>query len=563
MEHKKRQQEALRCYRPTHKQWLFHKSTASERIVRGGKRSGKTVCAGIEFASAVTGIPILNPWGNPCKRHYPKRDMLAWVIGWDLAHIGQTVYRVLFESGYIRILPKKDGSWETWNPANPDHAARQAEAIPAGSMIPDRLIIGGSWSWENKAEHVFKTVEVRNPWGTTKICAFPSTAIQAKQGDAVDLIWIDEDVRFPQHVSEWQDRLGDRGGRLIWSAWPHGANDALVEMSERAAEQRDMDEPDVFEVVLRFSDNPFISEEDKRKQVGRMRSEEDRRSRDYGEFLLDTFTMYDFVPQRHGVYKITENTPHLIQYAGELLNDIYSQNSEFPDDWTRYIAIDPSHTRTACLFGVVPPPMFKGIPLGRTLIIENELVVKRAGAEELAKAMSPFMRRRYEAFIMDHNMGRQTRVGSSTGTTTYTLYEDAFRRAGYRSRLTKSGFFPGNNSVTSRTMEVRTMMLPDQNGIIKLRLAMDKTPATQREFMTYRKKMVMDQVLDEPANSRIHDCMNALEYLVSYIYCSPEPYIEPGKYSKGSPAFRRARQLLSKWKGESANFCHVGPGELK
>lgn len=555
--------EALRCYRPTQNQLRFHESLASERIIRGGKRSGKTVAAAAEFASAVTGIPILRPDGTPIPRKYPERDLLCWVIGWDLTHIGQTIHKYLFRSGYFDILPNSDGTWRTMNPADPADAERAAERRPAGAMIPDRLVIPDSWGWLDKAENVFRQVQVRSPWGVSMICAYPSTSIQAKQGDAVDLIWIDEDIRFSAHVSEWQDRLSSKKGRLFWSAWPHGTNDALVEMSERAAEQAEDDHPDIMEVVLRFSDNPFIDDNEKRKAVARMRTEEDRRSRDYGEYLLDRVVMYDFIPAKHGIVKILPDDPYSAKFADDPLCKIYTREGEFPYSWTRYLSVDPSHTRTAVLFGVVPPPEYGGYHLGKVLIVENELIAKKASAYDLAKAVREIARdRRYEAFVMDHNMGRQTRVGLGIGSTVMSIYEDAFRRVGLESRASKSSFIPGNNIINSRTSEVRAMMNPDSDGRIRLRFVLDKTYHTQREFGTYRKKTVLDQVLDEPANARIHDAMNAMEYLASYVYNTPEPYVDPATFSTGSVSFKRAQALLAKWRNrDNGVYCHIGPGD--
>jgi hypothetical protein len=354
-------------------------------------------------------------------------------------------------------------------------------------MIPQRFIVPGTWAWESRAERVFKGVTVRNEWGDVQIRAFPSTAMQAKQGDPVDLIWIDEDVRFSQHVAEWQDRLADRGGRMLWSAWPHGSNDALVRMSERAAECALDENPPVKEVVLRFSDNPFIEDIQKQLSIGRMTTEEDRRSRDYGEYLFDAIAMYEFLPNKHCIYKLHDLDPYNKLRKDDTLNKIYTDLGHFPDDWTRYISVDPSHTRSAVLFGVVPPPEWEGHQFGKILIIENELVMKKAGASELASAVLPLVEgKHYEAFVMDHNMGRQTRVGSSVGNTVMTLYEEEFAKRGIRSRLTGSSFLPGNNDVAARAMEVRGMLAPDREGAIRLRVSADKTYHLQKELGSYR-----------------------------------------------------------------------------
>jgi hypothetical protein len=525
--------------------------------------SGKTVCASAEFASAVTGIDIIGVDGNPIPRKYPKRNMLAWVIGWDWTHIGQTIHRVLFEPGYFNMIPDENnpGEWRALNPAIPEDEARMDEAVPAGPMIPERLIISDSWSWENRAEKMFKSVCVKTPWGITKICAYPSTAQQAKQGDPVDLIWIDEDICHSEHVKEFQDRLPDRKGRLIWSAWPHGTNDALVQMIQRAQEQEHEENPDIIEIQLRFSDNPFIEDNEKRKTVARMTTEEDRRSRDFGDLLLDTISIYQYMPAVHNVQRVAVDSPNRSILLNDPLNDIYTKLGRFPSEWTRYLSIDPSHTRSAVLFGVVPPPSIGEHDLTRTLIIEDELVMKKASAFELAKAIRDKVgTNSYEAFIMDYHMGRQTRVGDGVGHTVMMIYQEAFERLGIRSRQTGSGFLPSNDNVLGRIAEIRDMMHGGSAGNIRLRFAEDRTPHLQKEFGTYRKKRLLDDIRDEPANAIKHDCMVAMEYLGSYIYNCQEPYVDPDSIKPKSPAYRRAQELKKKWKKQEQDYCHVGPG---
>ena len=96
-EKQRRDTEALRIYRPYGGQIKFHQSGASEKIIRGGKRSGKTVAAVLEFAAVATGQTITGPDGKPLERHIrmpvPDDPLLRWVIGWGLSHIGQTLYR--------------------------------------------------------------------------------------------------------------------------------------------------------------------------------------------------------------------------------------------------------------------------------------------------------------------------------------------------------------------------------------------------------------------------------------------------------------------------------------
>ena len=104
-ERSRRQREALRLYRPMPKQAVFHGSLASERIVRGGNRSGKSMSAFAETASAATGFPIIGPDGAPLQFKYPtKRPLLIWVIGYDQRHVGGTIYRMLFTPGALSLI---------------------------------------------------------------------------------------------------------------------------------------------------------------------------------------------------------------------------------------------------------------------------------------------------------------------------------------------------------------------------------------------------------------------------------------------------------------------------
>jgi len=562
-EKSRRERECLRVYRPTVQQSMFHGSLASERILRGGKRSGKSLACAAEFASAVTGVDIIGPDGHPIPRKYPKRPMTCWLIGWDLAHIGQTIHRLLFQPGQLFVVKDGvNGEYRIWNPGTEPELAEQAVACEP--MIPERFIKPKSWGWDAVAEKTFTTVTVNGPWGENKIFAFPSTGRQAKQGDAVDVIWIDEDVCYAHHVKEWQDRLSSVRGRMWWSAWPHGHNDALVGMSERAKEQVGSDNPDVSEVVLRFTDNPYIDKEEKRKSYGRMSSPEERRSRDFGEFLFDTIAMYDFAPGLHGIVDLRNQDPNVLQEKiRDPLNRIYTSERRFPKTWTRYLAIDPSHTRTAVLFAVVPPMRFGEDEIGNVIIIENELVLKRADTDQLAlEVKNRIAGLYYEAFIMDQMIGRQTRIGSGGGQTVMYEYQKAFTRHGLVSRQTGSGFAPGSNDVSQRCDLIRTKLNPTAEGQVNLRFIVDKLFNTIKEFGTYRKKIMRDEVADVPANPRTHDCMQSMEYLVSFISAlGDQAYVEPGAFeSQGSPALKYARKLLAKNKEGRPDYCHVGPG---
>jgi len=573
-EEDRRAQEALRCYRP-HKQMPFHTATANELILSGGKRSGKTTGAASEFASRVLGVPIHGPHNRKIKPKWPvsipSDTHLYFVIGWDIDHIGQTIYRKLFEPGLFRIIKDKaTGRWRTYNPADEYDAARYKQSRPAQPLIPERLIDTSKavkgFVWENSGARNFSQVFLKNG---AVICAFPSSAKHPKQGDAVSGIWIDEDIQYPGHLKEWQDRLTDKNGWLIWSVWPHAKNYALCELLDRADEVRDDPKPPVQHFQLAMSENPFIPKEHKRLALGRMGSEEEIARRDRGDLLLDTLNMYDYIPGVHLIKPHETSVCPTPTMPSEVIQNVWSQHGIFPREWTRYLAVDPSHTRTAVVFGVVPPPEWEGQQVGDMLIIEDELVLKKCSAATLAEHIKDIvLGRNYESFIMDQQIGRQTRVG--TDRTVFEIYSEELGKHNIRSRLTSNNFIPGCNVSTTRYNAVREMMALSRYGCPRLLLIESKTWNIQREFNTYRKKQLYmggeETILDEPANPRKHDCMAATEYLCAHVnplFATGTAYTQPSAYGAGgSPAYQKAQKILEKRRAKEEGYVHLGPGAV-
>jgi hypothetical protein len=517
-EEESRAKEALRVYRPTDKQLPFHLSPAPEKILRGGKRAGKTMAVAAEFASAVTHIPLRGPDGHPLPFQYPKRPILAWIIGYDESHIGQTIHRVLFEPGLIRVIRDlTTGEWRVWNPADPADAAREQDSEPAGPLIPPRLIKPNSWGWEKPREHIFNSVELTNG---VKICAYPSTAQQPKQGDPVDLIWIDEDVKNAEHVKEWQDRLTTTRGRMLWSVWPHSTNDALVKMHERAERQKHDANPFVHETVLRMSDSPFITDQAKREALDRMATDEERRARDFGEFMFEKVLMYQFNPVLHGISHLNADDP---------ITTYWERHArQFPGDWTRYLAIDPGYSTCVGLVAVVPPEeVFKGY----RVIVESEIYLHNADANTFAARCFEVMAgKHFEAFIIDAHAARITPMAG--GPTIGEQYSMAFERHRLVSASTGSTFALGSDNIGGRTEKVRSWMLNGDNGPV-LRVVLDSTPNTQREFRSYKRRITKDDATDTPVKGNDH-AMDALGYLAmfdpQYVLPEDRPRIMPARF---------------------------------
>lgn len=545
-EGKRRAMESLRLYRPLPTQLPFHDSDSSERVVRGGNRSGKSTSAAIEFASAATGIPLTSADGKLVPFRYPTdRPLQMWVFGWDQKHIGKTIYRLLFRPGVFKMIRDREtGLWRAWRPWEPDDAVREKEVKPAPPLIPKRFILGESytdsegWAWENKGERVFTLCRLKSRWREfehgTEIRAFSSKA-EVPQGDPCDVVWIDEDIKYPKHVGELQARLSDNRGRLFWSAFPHSKNEALVKMVERAKEQEERESPDVSAIQIRFSDNPFIDDDEKRKRLEGW-DENERKARDEGEFLTDAILMYpNFSVATHG-------SPPAVPDDDDKVDAILrARRGQPPDNWTRYLILDPGHARPAVLFGAIPPPH----EFGDYAICYDEIYQPRIDAGKLADlTLAKAKGRFFEAFIIDDRAGRQTPMGF--GHTVHDEYARAFADRGLRSRQTGHRFRRGSDNVAAGIQIVRRWLMIRSDGTTKLKVVPQNCPNLVRQFEAYRKKCPtgdFDVVLDEPELRQKDDLMACIRYWAAY---DPK-YVEPERVlaSTGSAAYRAYLEMES------------------
>lgn len=529
-ERARRSSEALRLYRPLPGQDLFHRSTASERIVRGGNRSGKSTCAFVEVARAAM-------QADPHGKYPTKRPLLIYEIGYDLDHIGRVIFRMLFKPGAFQIIrDQATGRWRAFDPSDPADLARIEEAKESPALIPSRMVDWKNCAWENKRERQFSVIKLHNG---TEIRAFSSKAEPA-QGDPVDLIHIDEDIFDERWVTEMQARLSDRAGRMIWSAFPHSKNDALQEMSERASEQAHLDKPDVQEVVLTFSGNPYIRPDEKRKRIAAWTPEE-RRARDLGEFNTDSVLMYPaFNVQVHGV-------PRDLARDGL---DEFLDRTPIPREWTHYATIDPGHSVCAVLLAAIPPPAW-----GDIVVCYDELYLRQCDASRLAREMqSKSIGVPWEAFVIDDHGSRVTQAGS--GETIRYQYSKEFKRLNIASRLTKHGFIPGSDDVLGRCSAVRNWMATREDGTTKLRVVHHKLPNFLSEIRRYKKQIRHDEAQEKPVAKHNH-LMNCLEYLAAY-----NPQYRPYRASEQfvGPAVSEFRAWMKKIGRGSTGCVHLGAG---
>ncbi|SFH96868.1 Hint domain-containing protein [Planctomicrobium piriforme] len=536
--------------------------------------SGKSVAAAMEFASRVLGVSITTADGHPIPLKYPVsttgNPRQFWIIGWDSSHAA-TIHRLLFQRGMggtlrgIRDL--KTGEWRIWNRADPEDAERFAESQLTEPLIPKRFWKGDedeSFSWEEKKSYQFKTFESNNGF---ILYYWPSSAKSPKQGEAVSGIWIDEDIQFAAHLKEWQDRLTDMEGWFMWSVWPHTKNNALIDLIDRAGQCVTDEKPQIQVHQLVMTQNPFLTTKGKEQSLGRMGSDDEIARRDRGEMMLDMLSMYDFNSRIHLIKRPKDKEENIGSTVRQHLQTMLTKMGRLPREWTRYLSIDPSHTRSGIHSWVIPPPEWEGVAMGNLAICEWELVLRQASAKttapELAERMSGL---NYEAFIMDQQIGKQTNTARDD--TVFEAYEAEFRAKGLRSRQTINGFVPGCKVPVTRQRAVRRLMTVQDTGMPQVVFIEHTTYETQREFNTYRKKTLNRdgdmQLLDEPANPRIHDLMQSFEYFAAYIdlaFQGGYAYVDPAQYAgQASRALIKAREILAKQTNTQSGYVHWGMG---
>ena len=139
---KAQREDGLRMLRVTRDQAMILKDPCSEILLAGSNRGGKTILAAARFASIFRDVPIMTMDGEEvhCRLpHQQGRELLMWVIGDHLKHIGQTIYRVLFKRGLYKIVrDPKTGWWRSWNPVQfpSDRDIPRKDQHPSFPLIP-------------------------------------------------------------------------------------------------------------------------------------------------------------------------------------------------------------------------------------------------------------------------------------------------------------------------------------------------------------------------------------------------------------------------------------------
>jgi hypothetical protein len=527
----KRKMEVLSVFRPLDYQECIYECKSPEMVVLGGNRSGKTLNVSIRFASELLRTPVTRLDGTKIPLQSPNEPLLTWVIGKHENHLGTTIYDTLFRPGLFKVIRDLEtGDWRTYRPWDPADVARKNETEPSEPLIPDRYI--KEHAWQDKKCHVYEEVTLVNG----NIIRFYSSMAEAKQGDKLDIIWIDEDIENEEHVQEWQARTVDKEGFIFWSAFPHSANAALSDMVDRAEAQEHLDDPYTSVIQLTMSQNPFLSKK-RVKAVTSSYSEDQKRARDGGEFTFDSQLVYpEFRRSLHLSPPVDEEA------AWDELDRILGSN-ERPSNWRRDMIVDPGFNNQAILFCAVVPE-----DLGGYLVVEDELYLKRKNLDQACqlirdKMKGPFDGCIFESFIIDGHAARQTPM-TGIGGTYRQQYVDAFKRWDISCRQTGNDFILGSDNVEGRINLVRNALAVDtQLGRPRLRFHRHRTKdGCQYEFARYKYQVVKHKI-NEKVVSRYDHAMDCLGYWVS---TTPE-YVYPEPNDNTAPRIiRQFRRLLNR-----------------
>lgn len=540
----KQKLNALDMFRPTEYQEAVVKCDASEILVQGGTRSGKSTIVAVMIAAYLLNKPITFADGT---KHYVReqgwqgRPVTVWLIGLQLNHIGQTIYRLLCRPGaFDMVRDKKTGLWRAWQPGRipGDEDIPVEERKPAPPLIPPSEI--ATESWDNKAKHEFASLTMRDgSW----VYAYASSGA-VKRGDPVNRIWIDEEIENSEHYPEWQSRLSDRKGRIYWTSWPNMKTPALIALYRRCVAQRDEVErgvrkkADVVNFKFRGSDSPFVDDEEKRKRAEGW-TEDQLRARDHGDFVMDTIQAY---PEFNIKY-------HCVDYGpNNPLNDKITEamrklNWNVPHDWCVDLILDPGTTRPALLWAAIPTEDLwdEGEPYH---IIFREMAIPNIDAAEMgrrAKAADPG--RRYSRFIGDRKAGDQTPMGFSWDV--FEQYSREFRKAGLKCQLTGDMFLRGETIWVTRSMKLRSLMRSRNCGRPRLRIVPHMCPTLVKQLETVVKQVAKEAVLDKLAPGQVHDVLDTAEYYAGFEpkFLAPPP--GPAITDPGQMMFESDQKFLN------------------
>lgn len=221
------------------KQIAFHQCEKKNRWVFGGNRSGKTECGAVEVVYMARG-------------NHPYRKINKATNGWVVS-LSTQVQRDVAQSKILNYL-------------NPE-------------WVVDVVMLSGRK--DNYANGVIDYILVQNVFGTISKIGFKSCdqGREKFQGTSLDYVWFDEEPPY-EIYTECRMRVLDKDGDIFATMTPlKGMTFVYDEIYLNK-----FNSPNVWYEFMQWDDNPYLSESAK-EEMKKSMSEEELKSRQFGEFL--------------------------------------------------------------------------------------------------------------------------------------------------------------------------------------------------------------------------------------------------------------------------------------
>lgn len=301
--------------------------------------------------------------------------------------------------------------------------------------------------------------------------------------------------------NEMSARLLDRGGRFLWSATAQAGGDVLWRLHQRAMEEEGSANPSVTEHPILLSDNPHIGEEEKEELKQKFAHDPDAyRVRILGEYLITSFHIYP-------TFSVTNHC---------------CEPFDIPDNWCRYMIVDPGTVVAAVLFVAVPPD-------NSHVYCYDEMYLRDSDPQKWIETIKHKTDNQiFQSFIIDDNGSRRT--DASSGSTVRQVYADLLKSRNIKSRETGHSFRLGDSNVKAGLDQVRRWLVPKENskdGKPFLQIFLGGAVGCHHlveEFQRYHKKRnkTTGVLTDEPVQKHNHQ-MDNLRYAAMH-GCH---YVEP------------------------------------
>jgi hypothetical protein len=463
----------------------------------------------VEVARAVTGQDPHNK--------YPKTAGRAVILGYGESHIGTVFHRMLFRPGAFDIIrDEKTHKWRTYRPWPKDDLAvdgrhgdehRADEKKPAPPLIPRRFI-DGRISWTKRGDYVFSLVKLTTGW---ELLAKNSSGDPGQaQGFDANLYAIDEDLATGGWYEEAVGRIARTRGLLRWSALPHAKNPDLMNLIDHAEEEAESENPEAVVIRASILDNPYQDRKGVQDSIRawKQMGEDVYRKRVMGEIVMDSVLMYPTYNRRiHCV----------IRRDGDVLTEVQrilaERQGEPPNDWTRFMVVDPGHTVCAVLFAATPPP-----ELSRQRIIYQEAYIRNANASHFGEALDLYAKDKvFEKFIIDMHGANLTSSGD--GQRPLEWYVDELIKRQLKCEQSGMSFSAGCDRIGLREEALRNWLAIERDGQPTILIVNERCPNLVREMEHFKKKTTRigghDIPLDEGNRRANTHAVECLEYLAA------------------------------------------------